>query len=313
VKDIMGRPDRSSWQAFGLVSALAVTILGSRSYAQAVPASPDVYPLYPKATAAPASAVPPETSEGGRVRNVSVPTLTVFRPIDAGTASDTAVIIAPGGGFEHLSIANEGFDVAKRLAGAGLTAIVLKYRLNPSAAPAHAAPGKSNPTRPPPSAHDVNRSPGALMAMADGEAAVLFVRAHAKALGVDPSRVGVLGFSAGGVVALHVATSPDPQTRPDFAASIYGPAPDGASPTPNAPPLFLAVAGDDKLVGPAGILPVYQAWRGAGRDVELHAYDSGGHGFGMTHQGKTSDHWIDEYIWWLGEHRLLEAAGIKGR
>jgi acetyl esterase/lipase len=251
----------------------------------------------------------PETSDGGRVRNVSTPTLTVFRP-DAGVATDVAIIIAPGGGFEHLSIANEGFAVAERLAKAGVTAIVLKYRLNPSA-PKH--PGQQVSTRPLPSAHDVNRSPGALMAMADGDAAIRFVRAHAQELNINPSHVGVLGFSAGGVVALHVATSPDPKTRPDFAASVYGPAPEGAAVPPDAPPLFLAVAGDDKLVGPAGILPVYQAWRSAGRDVELHAYDSGGHGFGMMHQGKTSDHWIDEYVWWLEDHGLLNPAVVEGR
>jgi acetyl esterase/lipase len=148
--------------------------------------------------------------------------------------------------------------------------------------------------------------------MADGEAAIRFVRAHAQTLGINPSHVGVLGFSAGGVVALHVATSPDPSTRPDFAASIYGPAPEGAIIPPDAPPLFLAVAGDDKLVGPAGILPVYEAWRSAGRDVELHAYDFGGHSFGMLRQGKTSDHWIDEYIWWLSEKALLKQTDRPG-
>jgi acetyl esterase/lipase len=151
------------------------------------------------------------------------------------------------------------------------------------------------------------------MAMADGEAAIRYVRAHAQALAINPAQVGVLGFSAGGVVALHVATSQDPQIRPDFAASIYGPAPEGAATPLDAPPLFLAVAGDDKLVGPSGILPVYEAWRGAGRDVELHAYDAGGHGFGMTRQDKTSDHWIDEYLWWLGETGFLKAPVITGR
>ncbi len=294
-------------------------MLGGPTDAQGLSGPPDVYPLYPKTAAEPPKDFPPETSVDGRVRNVSIPTLTVFRP-NPSAATDVAVIIAPGGGFEHLSIGNEGYAVAQRLADAGVTAIVLKYRLNPSAKPSLAAHrpaptvvGKETSAHPMPSAHDVNRSPGALMAMADGEAAVRFVRAQAQALRINPAHVGILGFSAGGVVALHVATSPDPQTRPDFAASIYGPAPDGAMPPPDAPPLFLAVAGDDKLVGPAGVLPVYEAWRRAARDVELHAYDLGGHGFGMTQQGETSDHWIDEYIWWLGEHGLLKAAVAQGR
>jgi acetyl esterase/lipase len=282
------------------------------THAQGLNGSPTVYTLYPNASTAAPKDIPPETSEGGRVRNVSVPTLTVFRP-SPGVATDVAIIIAPGGGFEHLSMVNEGVAVAERLADAGVTAIVLKYRLNPSTPRPPMGAGKQAPPRNPPSARDVNRSPGALMAMADGDAALGFVRAHAKAWGVDPSHVGVLGFSAGGVVALHVATSPDPRMRPDFAASIYGPLPDGATVPPDAPPLFLAVAGDDKLVGPAGIFPVYDAWRAAGADVELHAYDSGGHGFGLTHQGKTSDHWIDDYIWWLGEHGRLTGVGEKVR
>jgi len=303
---------------------MAAILLGatcvSAAGAQTPSGSPDVYPLYPAASlSGPSKDYPPETSDGGRVRNVSAPTLTVFRP-DPGVASDVAIIIAPGGGFQHLSMANEGFAVARRLADAGVTAIVLKYRLNPTPASppaAHGAvaapPGKQIAPHSPPSAHDVNRSPGALMAMADGEAAIRFVRAHAQALRINPSNVGVLGFSAGGVVALHVATRQDPSKRPDFAASIYGPSPEGATVPSDAPPLFLAVAGDDKLVGPAGILPIYEAWRGAGGDVELHAYDSGGHGFGMTHQDKTSDHWIDEYLWWLAEKGLLSAPVVKGR
>ncbi len=303
----MARPYRSSWLAVGLSAALTVAMLSGQVDAQASGGSPDVYPLYPKSALAPEKDMPPETSAGGRVRNVSVPTLTVFHP-DPRIATDTAIVIAPGGGFEHLSMGNEGVAVAQRLAEAGVTAIVLKYRLNPSAPK---APGKPVATRPPPSAHDVNRSPGALMAMADGDAAIRFVRAHAHELNIDPSHVGVLGFSAGGVVVLHVATGRNPETRPDFAASIYGPTPDGATVPPDAPPLFLAVAGDDNLVGPAGILPVYDAWRRAGRDVELHAYDSGGHSFGMMHQGATSDHWIDEYLWWLGEHGLLKAPAAK--
>jgi acetyl esterase/lipase len=303
----MGRPGRISWPAI-VAAALAVTLGVGPTRAEVESGAPDAYPLYPKALAIPTD-FPPETSDRGRVRNVSVPTLTVFRP-DPKVATHTAVVIAPGGGFEHLSMANEGVAVAQRLAETGVTAILLKYRLNPSAP---TLPGKPAATRPPPSAHDINISPGAFKAMADGEAAVRFVRSHAQELSVSPSHVGVLGFSAGGVVALHVATSRDPDTRPDFAASIYGPAPDGATVPADAPPLFLAVAGDDKLVGPAGILPVYEAWRGAGRDVELHAYDSGGHGFGMTHQGKTSDHWIDDYIWWLGDHGLLNTAPPRDR
>jgi acetyl esterase/lipase len=141
--------------------------------------------------------------------------------------------------------------------------------------------------------------------MADGAAAVAFVRAHAQALHISPQHVGFLGFSAGAVIAMHLALSPDPAARPDFAAAIYGAMPKGAVPPAGAPPLFLAVAADDKLVGPAGSLPIFEAWRAAGRDVELHIFQSGGHGFGLTAQGATSDHWIDDYLWWLEARGLL--------
>jgi acetyl esterase/lipase len=220
-----------------------------------------------------------------------------------------AIIIAPGGGFHHLSMSAEGYEAARVLADHGITAIVLKYRLNASAAPSHATPTVEG-ARPPPS--DPNTSSGARLAKMDGEAAVRFVRAHASAWNIAPGRVGFLGFSAGGVVALHAAVSADQAARPDFVASIYGPMPRDAVVPATAPPLFLAVAADDRLEGPAGILPVFDAWRAAGRDVELHIFDAGGHGFGMTPQNTTSDHWIDEYLWWLQEKGLLQGdAGVR--
>jgi len=81
--------------------------------------------------------------------------------------------------------------------------------------------------------------------------------------------------------------------------------PRGAAPPAEAPPLFLAVAADDALLGPAASLPVFEAWRAAGREAELHVYASGEHGFGMEHQHKPSDHWIDAYLWWLEARGLL--------
>jgi acetyl esterase/lipase len=293
-----------------LAAALAVAMLGGSTRAQPPGASPDVYPLYPNGPPDLSKDAPPETSEGGRVRNVTVPTLTVFAP-PPGLAADVAVIVAPGGGFEHLSMSNEGIAVAKALAARGVTAIVLKYRLAKSA-PRASASGRAKPPESaaaPISAADrieaQNSSPAALRAMADGAAAVAFVRAHAQALHISPQHVGFLGFSAGAVIAMHVALSPDPAARPDFAAAIYGAMPRGAVAPAEAPPLFLAVAADDKLVGPAGSLPIFEAWRAAGRDVELHIFQSGGHGFGLTAQGATSDHWIDDYLWWLEARGLL--------
>jgi acetyl esterase/lipase len=290
VRNIMRKANRSPWHATLVVAAL---VAATPAHAQAVTGPGDIYPLYPAGSLPPSDA-PPETSDGGRVRNVSTPTLTVFHPK---TASDdgAAIIIAPGGGFEHLSFANEGTTVARRLAAAGITAIVLKYRLALSPAERAGAP---------------NSSPAATRAMADGDAAIKFVRAHAQTLGLSPHRIGFLGFSAGAAIAMHLAVSPDAAARPDFVASIYGVMPKGAVVPAAAPPLFLAVATDDKLVGPAASLAIFEAWHAAGHDVELHVFQAGGHGFGMTAQNTTSDHWIDDYLWWLRQRGLIKSPAI---
>jgi acetyl esterase/lipase len=256
---------------------------------------------------------PPEVSDGRRIRNVSVPTLTIFRPSGRLT-SDGAVIIAPGGGFVRLSIVNEGYDVATRLAEAGITAIVLKYRVDETVLP---GAGATTSPAPPPDQFDPvafakqvdarHDTPGARQAMQDGASAVRLVRAHAVDWHIAADHVGFIGFSAGAAIAMHLALLADPLARPDFVAALYGSMPFGASVPAQAPPLFLAVAVDDSTVGPAGSLPIFDAWRRAGRDVELHIFQSGGHGFGMSRQNKTSDHWIDDYLWWLAARGLLAA------
>jgi len=244
-----------------------------------------------------------EVDEAGRVRNVTVPTLLVFSPPPA-VATDLVVLVLPGGGFEHLSIANEGTEVAKSLSQHGITAIILKYRVS-DRLPAEHAPSHDKPA-PPRHFDTVNSSARAQLAMTDGDNAMRFIRAHAAQWHVSPSRIGVLGFSAGAVIAMHLAVSPDAETRPDFAASLYGALPPGSLVPAGAPPVFIAVAADDKLVGPAGSLPIFEAWRAAGHDAEIHIFQSGGHGFGMKIQHTTSDHWFDDYLWWLRARGLLK-------
>jgi len=119
-----------------------------------------------------------------------------------------------------------------------------------------------------------------------------------------------MGFSAGALITLSVATSPDAAIRPDFAAPIYGALRPGLSPTADAPPLFIAAATDDALL-PGRSLPIYQAWVAAHRPAELHLYDRGGHGFGMEHQGTTSDHWIEDFGAWLTEHGWMKTPAER--
>ncbi|HEV7218079.1 MAG TPA: alpha/beta hydrolase [Terriglobales bacterium] len=231
------------------------------------------------------------------VANVTKPSLTVFKPSPE-LRNGTALVICPGGGFMALSINSEGNDVAKYMAARGVTAFVLKYRLVHTGEDApqeftdlfankqkfHEEAGKVIP-----------------LAIADGLAAVAYVRQHASEWGVSPDRVGIIGFSAGGAVTAGVAFHYLPESRPAFVAPIYAGAEDfeDATVPPDAPPMFIAAATDDQLgLVPTSIL-LYEKWIGAHKSVELHLYAKGGHGFGMRKQNIPTDHWIDRFADWM--------------
>jgi acetyl esterase/lipase len=140
------------------------------------------------------------------------------------------------------------------------------------------------------------------LAVLDGKQALRVVREKAALWSIDPQRIGILGFSAGGVVATGVAMQDEPDTRPNFVASMYSPGwPDGDVPADGLPPLFLAFASDDPVYSlvSEGSLRLYTAWRAAGHRVELHIYSRGGHGFGMAQQGWPSDRWVERFREWL--------------
>jgi acetyl esterase/lipase len=231
------------------------------------------------------------------VANVTTPSLTVFKPSPE-LRNGTAVVICPGGGFMALSINSEGVDVAKYLAARGVTAFVLKYRL------AHTG-------------EDATREFTALFAdkqkfreildkvvplsIADGLAAVTYVRLHASDWGVSPDRVGIIGFSAGGTVSAGVAFRYAPDGRPAFAALIYaagGTFKDSSVPA-DAPPMFVAAATDDNLGLAPDSVALYEKWTNAHKSAELHMYAKGGHVFGMRTQNLPTDHWIDRFAEWL--------------
>ena len=232
------------------------------------------------------------------VTNVVAPTLTPVLPA-AGAGNGTAVIVAPGGGYHALSIQSEGFQVADRLAAHGIAAFVLTYRLVPCAGDAVAEMMGKVADDPEAMLADMNRI--AVLAAADGEAAVRLVRTRADDFGVDPGRVGFMGFSAGGNVAVRVGLTDDPAARPDFLAPIYATlrgieldsAPDGSG------PMFLAAATDDELGLALDSITLYEIWRRARLPVELHMYARGGHGFGMRTQDLPSDAWIDRFLDWF--------------
>jgi acetyl esterase/lipase len=230
------------------------------------------------------------------VSNVTKPSLTVFKP-SPGLRNGTALVICPGGGFMALSINSEGNDVAKYMAARGVTAFVLKYRLAHTGDDATqefvAMLGDGQKFR-------ELLGKVAPLAVADGLAAVTYVRQHAPEWGVSPDRVGIIGFSAGGAVTAGVALHYTPEGRPAFVAPIYaGPGFKDDSVPADAPPMFVAAATDDQFGLAPESIALYEKWTAAHKSAELHLYAKGGHGFGMRKQNLPTDHWIDRFADWL--------------
>ncbi|MGI8635492.1 MAG: alpha/beta hydrolase, partial [Segetibacter sp.] len=179
------------------------------------------------------------------VYNVSHPTLTVFTP-DPMSSTGTAVIIAPGGAFHALSINSEGFDVARWLVKKGVTCFVLKYRLahiltTDPVAEMNAKSGKPE--------YNEAMKTDIPLASADGKNAIAYVRTHAEEYGVDPHKIGIIGFSAGGTVAASAAFNYTSENRPDFVAPVYPFfLPEMVTTiAADAPPMFIVAATDDGL------------------------------------------------------------------
>ena len=260
--------------------------------------------------------VAPWAAESGRrmVRNVIVPTITHFGPAP-GTANGTALVIAPGGAFHFLMIDHEGYDLARPLASRGVTCFVLKYRVMPTPerdedmlafrndlhlrireARQHHAPGNAPLTV---EARQWGED--------DGRQAIRFVREHAGEFLIDPSRIGIIGFSAGGGVAMGATLEHDAATRPDFAGAIYPALRDNVPVPADAPPLFVAISDDDQSVPPAAAARLYASWREAGIPAELHVFGNGGHGWGMGLSGDLPDAWFGLFSNWLEMRGLIAA------
>src|SRR5579864_1185525 len=224
------------------------------------------------------------TPVGTIINNVVTPTVTVFLP-EKSKATGTGIVVAPGGACVALAIDLEANQVARWLQERGIAAFVLKYRLQE----------KKGEGIPP----DLNMDEACKYGIADGIQAMKVVRQHAAEWGVSPDRIGFMGFSAGAMVTSGVLLQADAAARPAFAAPIYG-GPFGLMPAipANLPPIFMTWAQDDELAQQA-VVKFYEALRAAGNKPEIHIYSAGGHGFGMRKQGTTSDHWIEEFYWWL--------------
>jgi acetyl esterase/lipase len=249
-------------------------------------------------------------------RNITTATLTPFLP-KPGKANGATVIVAPGGGFRWLSMGNEGWEVAEALAAQGVTAFVLKYRLQPTPVSldefsdwmknrAFAPPSKSSDTTQtvtPPRPPQMNLS----NQLEDAEAAYAMIVKKAKEWGVDTSRIGMIGFSAGAGLTMH-ATLNSKTMDLAFIGPIYG----GMGPVEvpkNAPPMFNVIATDDFLF--KGQFGVVDSWYKAGIPVEFHLYQNGGHGFGLGNPNRTSNRWFDAFMHWLDVNGFLAAKSGK--
>jgi acetyl esterase/lipase len=253
-------------------------------------------------------------SDTTMLRNVSRPTLSVYRPQ---TANGSSVVVCPGGGWSILAWKHEGVDVAEWFAARGYTAFLLKYRVSATPEdPAHFAKLMARndgmlaeplpAAKAPRAMGDIVREERLLyareIAADDGRRALAIVRERAADYGLDPGRVGMIGFSAGAFLVVDVAM--DPQGPPPaFLAPIYGGETRGKPVPADAPPLFTCIAHDDRLLFHV-VEGLYLDWSAADRSSEVHIFARGAHGFGMVRQGLPSDRWIDLLGDWLADKGL---------
>lgn len=206
--------------------------------------------------------------------------------------------------------------LAQRLANLGVAAFMLKYRTIESPDDAMHMPAAHieemtllmdrAETGQPAEIPVFAGEPGAVK---DGSRAMTLLRDNAAEWGINPSRIGMIGFSSGAFLAADLAIG-DPATRPAFVALIYGglrgPVPADASPA------FIAAAADDPFL-PDDSLRIYSAWKKVGASAELHVYEQGGHGFGLTPRRLTSDHWYEHLVSWMQMHQLIHPAKGNGQ
>ncbi len=214
------------------------------------------------------------------VRNVSVATLTPVLPKPE-SATGAALVVAPGGAYMLLAIDNEGYDVAHWLADHGIAAFVLKYRLRPTSrdpeefrksleqvlsGASASSPGTTAGKPAPPASFALSMpSPEA---DEDARTAIRILRQRAKEWQIDPTRIGMVGFSAGAMTTIRVGLTAKGDERPDFIAPTYGPL-DVQDVPANAPPLFAVLAADDRLMGRTDF-GLIQRYRAANRPFEFH-------------------------------------------
>lgn len=281
---------------------LAACLIAAPARSQYASVEPTVAAIWPNG--APGSQnrrSEPEVAKDYWVRNVHNPSLTIFRPAHQDGA---AVIVIPGGAHKLIVWTSEGVNVGRALSRYGLTVFVLKYRLAREEGSHYTIPD---------AASDVRRS-------------IRWVRAHAEDYGIDPTRVGIMGFSAGGELVSLVADN-RPATlqlpedaidrlsdRPDFQVLVFpGPLGVPANDIAHAPPAFIVAGSLDECCAKPAV-DLYEQLRTAGRSAELHMYAGSGHAFNLDESNRISIiHWPDRLADWLADEGLLDAARPPNR
>ena len=219
------------------------------------------------------------------ISNVTRADVTVYLP-DPAKATGKALVICPGGGYDHLAIDKEGHDIARWLQSIGYAGIVLKYRL----------PGSMTGTLG--TVPDARRAAAA--PVEDAIAAMKLVRANAEKWKLNPKGIGMIGFSAGGNLAALIGITTTEEMRPDFLVLAYPAIPQQLGDLPaTMPPTFLVHADNDTLGADGNSVRFYLAMKKAKRPAELHVYLNGGHGFGIRKTDNTSAGWTTALENWL--------------
>lgn len=229
------------------------------------------------------------TDQSVNYRNVVAPTLTVY---PAKKPNGTAILVIPGGRFVQVVYGKEGEEPARWLNSIGITAFVLKYRL------VHIQNG-SVPEMPQLIPLIDRLLP---YATADTTQAIAIIRSKASTWNIKT--LGVMGFSAGGQLAVNAAYAEESVPHPDFIVGVYAAAFAPLPTTTHLPPAFLAVANDDHF-GTDWSLNIYKAWRAANTPVEMHVYGQGNHGFAMRKTSIPADHWPEHLLIWMKSMGLV--------
>lgn len=263
---------------------------------------PAEIPLWPSGAPGSEGKTGPEavtTSQSGElsVSSVHNPSLTPYLPA-AGKGTGTAILVIPGGGHRMLAITHEGYNVAEWLRDRGIAAFVLKHRLAREAESTYKIDVES---------------------FADTQRAIRLIRSRAQEWNIDGSRLGALGFSAGGELVNMAAARPDDgnasaedpvnraSSRLNFQALIYPGRSGDIQPTKETPPVFLAAAYNDRQDISEGLAEAYLRFKRAGASAELHIYSTGGHGFGLRASNQRPvGAWMLRFEEWLNESGFLK-------